>query len=68
MAPRIDGFNEPEKISTLHEKDLKKEEKIDLPIRWRNVAVFAALHVGAIYGLYLCFFSKIPTLIFGLKN
>lgn len=71
MAPRIDGFNVPEKIDTLQKtttqaqsSQLKKEEKIDLPIRWRNVAIFAALHVGALYGIYLCFFAKFQTLIF----
>nr|ATI22175.1 delta-9 desaturase [Brachionus koreanus]QBO56257.1 fatty acid desaturase 9 [Brachionus koreanus] len=71
MAPRIDGFNVPEKIDDLQKtttqaqsSQLKKEGKLDLPIRWRNVAVFAALHVGALYGIYLCFYAKIQTLIF----
>ncbi len=38
---------------------------IDLPIVWRNVAVFALLHIGALYGVYLMFYAKWSTLIFG---
>nr|QBO56267.1 fatty acid desaturase 9 [Brachionus plicatilis] len=71
MAPRIDGFDVPEKIDTLQKtstqgqtNQVEKEEKIDLPIRWRNVAIFVFLHMGALCGLYLSFYSKIQTLIF----
>lgn len=75
MAPRIDGFDVPEKIDTLQKtstqgqtNQVEKEEKIDLPIRWRNVAIFVFLHMGALCGLYLSFYSKIQTLIFCMKK
>lgn len=37
----------------------EKLEKVDVPlvIVWRNVALMAYLHMGAIYGLYLAFTS-----------
>lgn len=43
----------------------KENENVDLPIVWKNVAIFIALHLGALYGVYLCFYAKLPTLIFG---
>lgn len=48
--------------------EIKKEEDlaqpIELKIVWRNVAVFVMLHLGALYGVYLCFFAKWETLLF----
>lgn len=47
------------------EETAKKEpQEIDLPIVWRNVVVFALLHLGALYGIYLCFYAKWQTLLF----
>jgi fatty-acid desaturase len=51
------------------EEPAKKEpQEIDLPIVWRNVAVFTMLHLGALYGVYLCFYAKWQTLLFGIFN
>lgn len=51
------------------EEAAKKEpQEIELPIVWRNVAVFTMLHLGALYGVYLCFYAKWQTLLFGIFN
>jgi stearoyl-CoA desaturase (delta-9 desaturase) len=50
--------------STSVVKERHDEEKIKLPIVWRNVAVFAFLHLASIYGCYLCFQAKWQTLLF----
>jgi len=49
-----------------NERLAKKEDanKIYLPIRWRNIFLFAMLHIGALYGIYCCFYAKMQTLIF----
>ncbi|RWS25460.1 stearoyl-CoA desaturase 5-like protein, partial [Leptotrombidium deliense] len=52
--------------------ELKKSKELknssgdyQLQIVWRNVALFAYLHIAALYGLYLCFGSaKLLTIIF----
>ncbi|XP_051171614.1 acyl-CoA Delta-9 desaturase-like isoform X1 [Leptopilina boulardi] len=42
-----------------------KPEKYKIRIVWRNVIIFTFLHLGALYGLYLCFTSaKLLTTIF----
>ena len=33
-------------------------------IVWKNVLIFSLLHVGALYGIYCCYFAKRETLIF----
>jgi hypothetical protein len=45
----------------------KKTHEIHLPIVWKNVAIFTLLHLGALYGVYLCFFAKKVTLLFGMS-
>jgi len=42
----------------------KPSEQVELPIVWRNVAIFIVLHSFALYGVYCCFYAKLPTLIF----
>lgn len=45
---------------------LKKAEKRKLVLVWRNIILFAYLHLAAVYGLYLMVFSaKWSTGIFG---
>ena len=37
-------------------------------IIWENVAYLLSIHIGAVYGLYLCFTeAKIMTVLFGLQ-
>lgn len=43
----------------------KKVQPADLPIVWKNVILFIYLHLGALYGLYLCFYCKGSTIVFG---
>lgn len=44
--------------------DAKKEPEGQLEIVWKNVAMFAALHAAAFYGLYLAiFYAKWQTLL-----
>lgn len=71
MAPRIEeySFSQSDNIEKVitpvqQEPASVKKEDIHLPIRWRNVAIFSALHVGAFYGVSLCFHAKIQTLVF----
>ncbi|CAF0728274.1 unnamed protein product [Brachionus calyciflorus] len=70
MAPRIDEFShvdnyeKVEKTVPIIEAPVKKNEEIHLPIRWRNVVIFIFLHLGALYGGYLCFQAKFQTLVF----
>ena len=65
MAPRIDEVINQDRLETEIDKKVKKENEVVLPIVWRNVFVFILLHMGALYGMYLCFYSKPETLIFG---
>lgn len=45
---------------------LKKAETRTLKLVWRNIILFAYLHISAVYGLYLMLFSaRIYTGIFG---
>lgn len=48
--------------------DTKTEKKqLNQKIVWRNVILFAYLHLAALYGILLIFTSaKIATIIFGL--
>lgn len=41
-----------------------KERNVELPIVWRNVIIFAFLHMAALYGVYCCFYAKWQTLLF----
>lgn len=50
--------------NNLLESSNKKAHEIHLPIVWKNVAIFTLLHLGALYGVYLCFYAKKATLIF----
>lgn len=44
----------------------KKEVKYTRQLVWRNLIIFAYLHLGALYGLYLIFTSaKLATTLFG---
>jgi len=44
----------------------KEKPKYVRRIVWRNVAIFAFLHLGALYGIYLSFTSvKLATVVFG---
>jgi hypothetical protein len=46
--------------------ELKKDQDdLKLQIVWRNVGIFVFLHFTSLYGVYLCFYSKWHTLIFG---
>lgn len=77
MAPRIEEF-EPKFLAkkdanVIPENDNpeasniaigKKESDIDLPIVWRNVGIFIFLHLGALYGVYCCFYAAKATLLF----
>ena len=79
MAPRIE--EETQQYDSVIEKNQlnssassssnaaaqKAEKDIELKIVWRNVALFIVLHLASLYGLYLCFYCKRQTLVFG-KN
>jgi hypothetical protein len=76
MPPRVEEFdpkileqNEDE-IKSIHTKGNKnlEEKEVKLPIVWSNVAIFIGLHLGALFGLYLCFSAKRTTLIFSKKK
>ena len=73
MAPRIED-SEPNRGQIEHEQATanrhmdEKKAPINLPIVWRNVAVFIMLHFGALYGLYTCFYAKWQTNLFGKCN
>jgi stearoyl-CoA desaturase (delta-9 desaturase) len=54
MAPNIQASEK--EIEDIDAKYAPKSA-YKLQIVWRNVAIMAALHVSAIYGLYLCFVS-----------
>jgi stearoyl-CoA desaturase (Delta-9 desaturase) len=78
MPPRLEEFNPviindkkeeitPEQTNTIANgaNVVKKEpEEIELPIVWRNVIIFVFLHLGALYGIYLCSYAKWETLTF----
>ena len=61
LAQRLNAANRG--TATAQKKDTVDNE-VHLPIVWRNVAIFTLLHIGALYGVYLCFQAKWPTLIF----
>lgn len=45
------------------------KKQVHQKIVWRNVMLFAYLHVAALYGVFLIFTSaKISTTIFGMYN
>lgn len=47
----------------------KQKDKFVRKIVWLNVAIFVALHLAALYGLYLAFTSaKLLTSVYGKKN
>jgi len=56
MAPNIQSPVEPE-ITDITADGLKPRAEYKLEIVWRNVALMSALHLSALYGLYLCFAS-----------
>lgn len=80
MAPRLEEFDPnylqqrdeeilathaPAELALNNPEIAKKEpEEVHLPVVWRNVAIFVFLHLGALYGLYLCFYAKFATLLF----
>lgn len=61
MAAPEDGLNLAPDISDLPETESKT--KPPMQIVWRNVILMTALHISAIYGIFLIPFVKIPTLI-----
>ncbi len=79
MAPRPEEFD-PKAIeqkedeineilkSKNNQVDLIQDEKIDLPIVWRNVLAFIYLHSSALVGIYLLPSAKYQTNIFGMKS
>lgn len=53
---------------SIEEAKLKEEiANFKLEIVWRNVILMAVLHVGALYGLYLCLAGRVmwQTIAFG---
>ena len=65
MAPNIQSpvENEIKDIIAGNKSEYKLE------IVWRNVFIMAALHLSALYGLYLfCTDSKWQTIVFGLSS
>lgn len=65
MAPKADDTmtrTECKRLDSVQEQPSKSPE---LPIVWRNVAVQSFLHLGALYGVYRCFYSQTYTLLFG---
>lgn len=60
LAQRLNAANR--NSQTLKKDSLDNE--VNLPIVWRNVAIFTLLHIGALYGVYLCFEAKRATLLF----
>lgn len=56
--------NESTKFAETNKAEVKNTYKFQLV--WRNVILFALLHSGALYGVYLIFTSaKIATTVFG---
>lgn len=55
----FDDVPDLEPIAVLDSKLKPGEEKDEykLQIVWRNVIIMTALHLSALYGLYLCFVS-----------
>lgn len=46
--------------------ELKKAEKRNIVLNWRNITLFAVVHLQAVYGLWLIFTSaKLYTFVFG---
>lgn len=77
MAPNITSaptgvLSENEEVKThqlVNGGHSKEPKEYKLQIVWRNVAIFAFLHVAALYGLYLAVISaKLATTIFGNLN
>lgn len=44
----------------------QEHDKFKSDIVWRNVVLFVFLHLGFLYGIYLCFYASYKTLFFGL--
>ena len=72
MAPRIED-SEPNHGQIEHEQAAaatnrhfnEKKEQVQMPVVWRNVVIFIMLHLGALYGIYSCFYAKWQTNLFG---
>lgn len=58
------GSAQPTDEKTVNTPNNQTLGEVDLSIVWRNVIVFVVLHIGAVYGVYLCFFAKWQTLLF----
>lgn len=71
MAPYITStptgvLFEGETVAEPQLEEPKETPKYVRRIVWKNVAIFAFLHLGALYGVYLSFTSaKLATVIFG---
>lgn len=56
---------DPDEVQALQER--AKNDNFKADIVWRNVILFAAMHIGALIGLYQLFFvAKWPTVAFSL--
>jgi len=73
MAPNITSthttgvlFEDETLAETQVIEEPKEKPKYVRRIVWRNVILFALLHLGALYGIYLSFTSaKLATVVFG---
>ena len=61
-----DDNQEEDMLSAINSKDNKNAEKI--LIVWKNVAIFATLHMASLYGLRCLFIAKPATLFWGKSN
>ena len=62
---KSDQQNDPNGLHVAQKEDTNKIDHKKLPIVWRNVYLFIFLHLGALYGVYCCFYAKSITLLFG---
>lgn len=71
MAPNVTStptgvLFEGETVAEPLIEESKEKPKYVRSIVWRNVLIFAYLHLGALYGVYLAITSaKLATVIFG---
>lgn len=71
MAPNVTStptgvLFEGETVAEPLIEESKEKPKYVRRIVWRNVLIFAYLHLGALYGVYLAFTSaKLATVLFG---
>jgi hypothetical protein len=68
MAPNIrTSLNDELQAIESEKMTVKEGSQYKLQIRWRNVILFAALHLAALYGIYLLFFkAKWQTIVLSM--